>query len=177
VAKMRIQAFAGLHEYVAEKNGYFDAEGLDHEIVRNAPGGMPAPEAPVAPLTSRQFELAPGRSVSQVMRGAFEGLEAGRACDVSMACHWAVNMASSGDHGRMWGHAYMLTYAGIMVAPESPIRTPEDLRGVEIGVGYHSGSHFSCLQYLEPWMTRPTCRASSLPATPILRTWESISMP
>lgn len=84
--------------------------------------------------------------------GAFERLEAGPGCDLNMACHWAVNMASSGEKGRMWGHAYMLTYAAIMVSPESPIRKPEDLRGVEIGVGYHSGSHFSCLQYLEPWI-------------------------
>lgn len=152
MGKMRIQAFTGLHEYVAEKNGYFLAEGLDYEIVRNAGAGMRAMEAPLAPLTAEQRALAPERSVPQVMRGAFESIEAGRACDVSMACHWAVNMASSSDKGRMWGHAYMLTYAGIMVPPESPIRSPEDLRGVEIGVGYHSGSHFSCLQYLEPWI-------------------------
>jgi len=152
MAKMRIQAFAGLHEYVAEKNGYFQQEGLDYEIVRNAGNLMDRTEAPVAPLTEAQRAAAPDRAVPQVMRGAFEGLEAGRACDVSMACHWAVNMAASGDHGRMWGHAYMLTYAAIMVAPESPIKTPDDLRGVEIGVGYHSGSHFSCLQYLEPWI-------------------------
>jgi NitT/TauT family transport system substrate-binding protein len=152
MAKMRIQAFAGLHEYVAEKNGYFLVEGLDYEIVRNAGREQATREAPMAPLTEQQRAAAPERMVPQVMRGAFEGLEAGRPCDVSMACHWAVNMASSADHGRMWGHAYMLTYAAIMVPPESPIRKPEDLRGVEIGVGYHSGSHFSCLQYLEPFI-------------------------
>jgi NitT/TauT family transport system substrate-binding protein len=151
MAKMRIQAFAGLHEYVAEKNGYFRDEGLDYEIVRDSARAS-VPEPPMAPLTAAQLERAPDRAVSQVRIGAFERLEEGRGCDVNMACHWAVNMASSGERGRMWGHAYMLTYAGIMVAPESPIRTPEDLRGVEIGVGYHSGSHFSCLQYLEPWI-------------------------
>jgi NitT/TauT family transport system substrate-binding protein len=65
---------------------------------------------------------------------------------------WAVNMASSGGHGRMWDHAYMLTSAGIMALPESLIRRPKDLRGMGIGVGYHSGSHYSCLQYLEPFV-------------------------
>jgi len=152
MAKMRIQAFAGLHEYVAEKNGYFREEGLDYEIIRGDRRADAAPEPAIAPLTAAQLERAPERSVSQVRIGAFERLESGPGCDLNMACHWAVNMASSGERGRMWGHAYMLTYAGIMVAPESPIRTPEDLRGVEIGVGYHSGSHFSCLQYLEPWI-------------------------
>ncbi|HLF70828.1 MAG TPA: hypothetical protein VI759_01555, partial [Dehalococcoidia bacterium] len=70
----------------------------------------------------------------------------------SSACHWAVNMASSADHGRMWGRAYSVTPGGVFVPPESPVRTPEDLRNVEIGVGYHSGSHFSTMQALEPFI-------------------------
>ena len=37
-----------------------------------------------------------------------------------------------------------------MVPPESPVRRPEDLAGVPVGVGYHSGSHFATLQALEP---------------------------
>jgi hypothetical protein len=36
-----------------------------------------------------------------------------------------------------------------MVPPESPVRRPEDLAGVPVGVGYHSGSHFTTLQALE----------------------------
>jgi NitT/TauT family transport system substrate-binding protein len=36
-----------------------------------------------------------------------------------------------------------------MVPPESPVRRPEDLAGVAVGVGYHSGSHFATLQALE----------------------------
>jgi NitT/TauT family transport system substrate-binding protein len=85
-----------------------------------------------------------------VMNGAFESMESGRACEVSSACHWAVNMASSAQHGIMWGHAYSVTPAGIYVARNSHIKTPEDLLDVEVGVGYHSGSHFSALQALEP---------------------------
>jgi NitT/TauT family transport system substrate-binding protein len=38
---------------------------------------------------------------------------------------------------------------GIYVAPESAVRRPADLAGVEVGVGYHSGSHFSAIQSLE----------------------------
>jgi len=88
-------------------------------------------------------------SAPQVQTGAFEEMEAGRACDISSACHWAVNMVSSGQHGRMWGHAYSVAPSAILVPPESPIRTPADLAGVPIGVGYHSGSHFSALQALQ----------------------------
>jgi NitT/TauT family transport system substrate-binding protein len=75
-------------------------------------------------------------------------MEKGRAADISCACHWAVNMASSSGHGRMWGHAYSVTPSAIVVAPESSIRKPCDLAGVEVGVGYHSGSYFSAIQAL-----------------------------
>jgi NitT/TauT family transport system substrate-binding protein len=88
----------------------------------------------------------------EVTRGAFETMEAGRTCDVSGACHWAVNMAASGSHGKMWGHAYSVTPSGVYVAAESSIRKPEDLIGREVGVGYHSGSHFSALQALEAFL-------------------------
>jgi NitT/TauT family transport system substrate-binding protein len=81
-------------------------------------------------------------------------MEAGRACEVSAACHWAVGMAASAEHGRMWGHAYSIAPAGIYVPPDSPIRKPDDLAGVEIGVGFHSGSHFSALQALENLLPR-----------------------
>jgi NitT/TauT family transport system substrate-binding protein len=80
-------------------------------------------------------------------------MEAGRTCDVSSACHWAVNMAASAEHGKMWGNAYSVTPSGIYVAPESSIRTPMDLIGREVGVGYHSGSHFSALQALEAFLS------------------------
>jgi hypothetical protein len=67
---------------------------------------------------------------------------------VSAACHWAVNRAASAQHGRMWGHAYSVTPCGIMVPADSPIKRAEDLAGVEVGVGYHSGSHFTTMQTL-----------------------------
>jgi NitT/TauT family transport system substrate-binding protein len=45
-----------------------------------------------------------------------------------------------------------VTPSAIWVAPESPIRTPEDLAGQEVAVGFHSGSHFSALQGLEAFL-------------------------
>jgi NitT/TauT family transport system substrate-binding protein len=85
----------------------------------------------------------------EVREGAFETFEDGRACDISSACHWAVNMAASAEHGRMWGHAYSVTPAAIVVPPESAIQHPCDLANVAVGVGFHSGSHFSGLQALQ----------------------------
>jgi ABC-type nitrate/sulfonate/bicarbonate transport system substrate-binding protein len=39
-----------------------------------------------------------------------------------------------------------------MVPPESPITRPEELAGQDIAVGYHSGSHFTALQALGPFL-------------------------
>jgi NitT/TauT family transport system substrate-binding protein len=60
--------------------------------------------------------------------------------------------SAAGQPGRMWGHAYSVANSGIYVAPESALRQPTDLANVEVGVGYHSGSHFSALQALESFL-------------------------
>jgi len=142
MAKFRIMPHSRLQEWVAEEKGYFTDEGLDYEFIRSQqrsaqPSVTSSDQAPV-----------------EVKRGAFEGMEAGRACEISSACHWAINMAASGEHGRMWGHAYSVTPAGLWVAPESDLKSPEDLAGVDIAVGYHSGSHFSAIQALEPFLSK-----------------------
>jgi NitT/TauT family transport system substrate-binding protein len=52
----------------------------------------------------------------------------------------------------MWGHAYSVTPSGIFVAPESAYVRPEDLAGVPVVVGYHSGSHYAAVQALEAFL-------------------------
>ena len=144
MSKFRIIPHRRLQEWVAEEKGYFTQEGLDYEFVTsdNSDGF----NNPTVDSTNE----AP----SQVKRGAFESMEAGRSCEISSACHWAVGMAASASHGRMWGHAYSIAPSGIWVAPESPLSQPEDLAGVEVAVGFHSGSHFSALQALEKVLPR-----------------------
>jgi NitT/TauT family transport system substrate-binding protein len=62
----------------------------------------------------------------------------------------------------MWGHAYGVSPSGIFVRPESDIRRPKDLAGVDIGVGFHSGSHFSTVQMLAPAFPRDQLRLKFL---------------
>jgi NitT/TauT family transport system substrate-binding protein len=142
VPPFKIQPHNRLQEWVAEERGYFRSEGLDY--VFHVPGTLDGMGV------GRSYHLnGPIGSTEEVKSGAFETMEVGRTCDISAACHWAVNMAASGQHGKMWGHAYSVTPAGIYVAADSDIRKPEDLRCREVGVGYHSGSHFSALQAME----------------------------
>jgi len=142
----KIQPHNRLQEWVAEEKGYFADEGLEYEF-HTGDNVMRHYQYQAGAVQST--EEAP----AEVKQGAFEAMEAGRTCDISAACHWAVNMAASGEHGRMWGHAYSVTPSGIYVAPESKIRRPEELVGTKVGVGYHSGSHFSALQALEAFLS------------------------
>jgi hypothetical protein len=150
----KIQPHNRLQEWVADEKGYFSDEGLDYTF--HIPGGKPDEMGVgrtyhVQGQTSGSIQSTE-EAPSDVKRGAFETMEAGRTCDISAACHWAVNMAASGQHGQMWGHAYSVTPSGIYVAAESSIRRPADLIGRSVGVGYHSGSHFSALQALEAFL-------------------------
>ena len=144
MSKFRIMPHGRLQEWVAEEKGYYAQQGLEYEFVRPSRLGREAMGGSV-----QSADAAPG----PVLNGAFESMEAGRACEVSSACHWAVGMAASAEHGMRWGHAYSVTPAGVYVAHDSPVRSPEQLRDVEVGVGYHSGSHFSALQALEPFIS------------------------
>jgi NitT/TauT family transport system substrate-binding protein len=149
VSPFKIQPHSRLQEWVAEDKGYFRDEGLDYTF--QWPGSADAMGVGRSYHINGSIQSAED-APAEVKRGAFETMEAGRTCDISAACHWAVNMAASGQHGKMWGHAYSVTPAGIYVAADSPIRRAEELKGREVGVGYHSGSHFSALQALEAFL-------------------------
>lgn len=142
MAKFRIQSHGRLQEWVAEEKGYFTAAGLNYEFL-------------VTPIVTwsagtNRVEAVP----ADIQRGAFESIEAGRGCNLSAACHWTVNMAASAGHGKMWGRAYSVSPSGIFVSAESAVQKPEDLAGIPVTVGYHSGSHYSTLQGLEGFLKR-----------------------
>jgi len=133
-SKFVIQAHFRLQEWVAEEKGYFKDEGLDYvfqETVKSTAGKAHA---------------------SGDKSGAMQTFEKGRTSDVSCACHWTVDVAASKGHGKVYADVYSVSPAGIFVPADSKIRTPEDLAGVPISVGYQSGSHYSTIQALEQYM-------------------------
>ena len=107
---------------------------------------------------SRSSSTAPARcptcSPARSSPTSSAGGNKGAKSDISCACHWTVNQAASQQIGTMWGKSYVVAPGGIMVPPDSPITKPEDLAGQEIAVGYHSGSHFTTIQALEPFLPR-----------------------
>jgi NitT/TauT family transport system substrate-binding protein len=145
VGTFTIQPHVRLQEWVAEELGFFRDEGLDYVFQTDGFSRQS--------LTTASVQTTDEAPVT-VKRGALEDMSAGRTCDVSSACHWAVNAAASTEHGRMYGRAYSLSPSGIFVAPDSPLRAPADLADVEVAVGYHSGSHYSAIQGLEQFLER-----------------------
>ena len=135
MAKFVISPHFRLQEWVAEEKVYFAAEGLDYEFRDNYGAG----------------DIAKKHTMPDKV-GAFQSFEQGRACDVSGACHWTVNIAASTGHGKLYADAYSVSPAAVFVPPESAIREPADLKGVPISVGYQSGSHYATIQALEQYM-------------------------
>jgi ABC-type nitrate/sulfonate/bicarbonate transport system substrate-binding protein len=132
---LKIMPHGRLQEWVADEKGYFTAEGLEYTFLVEGDYGI---------HSVRRDEGG------EIRTGAFETFGTGRdGADVSCACHWATNAAASQGDGQLVTSAYSVAPCAIMVPPESDIRRPEDLAGVPVGVGYHSGSHFAALQALE----------------------------
>jgi hypothetical protein len=145
MARFVVSPHMRLQEWVADANGYFRDEGLDYVL---------AEQDAIARMSVKSAVELPKDQV----RGAYQTIEDGRACDVSGACHWTVNMAAAAGHGRLWRDAYSVSPAGIFVPADSPVRRPEDLASVPVTVGYQSGSHYATLQALEPILPRHRIR-------------------
>jgi len=148
MAKFIIQPHGRLNDWVAEEKGYFVAEGLDCGLNVEGSRKNTPPLAgidSVLPLADNRF-------------GAFERYAEGHgrkgegAGDVSCACHWTVNQAAKIEEGIMWGKAYSVCEAAIVVPGESAVAAPADLARTEVAVGFHSGSHYSALQALEVFL-------------------------
>ena len=123
-----------LHEWVAQERGYFNDEKLDYEF-----------------RETMDSKASQGHHIGNKV-GAYQNIEQGRSCNVSGACHWTVNVAASNGHGKLYSECYSVSPAGVFVPKDSPIMTPEDLKGVPISVGFQSGSHYSTIQALEQYM-------------------------
>lgn len=147
MAKFVIQPHVRLQEWVAEEHGYFAAQGLDYEFEASSFAGGSQTTSAVG---------SAGYVTSESRTGAFEDIERGRTADVSSACHWVVNATASPETGKMWGRGYSVVPSGIFVPPDSPYKKPEHLAGVPVAVGYHSGSHYSAIQGLEPFIPQDT---------------------
>jgi len=144
--------FQGLPELVAYDEGLFEKEGLAIEWADREKGV----EKKTDTLITSQKGLDPFSSHGRL-------LEQGQA-DMYNACEWGnyCRVQDTGVGSRQLGRRGIVTYAAIVVRPDSPVYTAQQLAGRNVGVPFYFGTHYLALHLLEGFLPRElikVCRA------------------
>ncbi len=143
--------FQGLAELVADAEGLFAAEGIEIEWVARDQ----------APRRTDTFATSPDAFSAFASHGStFErgGADMYNACE----CGNYRRVQDSGARGRQVGRRSIVVCAALVVRPDSPVFTPQQLAGRLVGVPYYFGTHYLAIQMLEGFVPRDmirTCRA------------------
>lgn len=125
----------GLNDFVAMKEGFFAAEGLDVEFDMKTFAGTQASWRGLDYMNRPQDR--PYAEKREVVQGA---------------CAWGTVCNAGAGMGRFVAEGHGVSPWAIFVNPKSKIFKPEDLRDVPIAVGMRAGSHFNVPYRLEPFM-------------------------
>jgi NitT/TauT family transport system substrate-binding protein len=145
--------FQGLPELVAYDEGLFEKEGLLIEWADREKGVEKKTDAAV---TSHKG-LDPFSSHGRL-------LEQGKA-DMYNACEWGnyCRVQDTGVGSRQLGRRGIVTYAAIVVRPDSPVYTAQQLAGRSVGVPFYFGTHYLALHLLEGFMPRDMIKVCKAP--------------
>ena len=146
--------FQGLAELVADKEGLFEKEGIHIEWVDRDAGVKKEVRTDI----KSPDELDPHSSHGKLF-------EQGKA-DMYNACEWG-NYCRVQDTkvqaGRQVGRRAIVTFAGLVVRPESEVYTPQQLAGKLVGVPFYFGTHYLALHMLEGFLPRGEINVCSAP--------------
>jgi len=144
--------FQGLPELVADDEGLFEKEGLIVEWVDREAGVD----------KKLQLDVTSPKGVTPF---ASHGklVEEGKA-DMYNACEWGnyCRVQDTKVGSRQVGRRAIVTYAAIVVRPDSLVYTPQQLAGRTVGVPFYFGTHYLSLHMLEGFLPRElinVCRA------------------
>ena len=144
--------FQGLPELVAYDEGLFEKEGLRIEWADREVGVQKTTELDVTSPQGVNPFTSHGRLFEQ-----------GKA-DMYNACEWGnyCRVQETGIKSRQLGRRAIVAYSAIVVAPDSPVYTPQQLANRTIGVPFYFGTHYIVLHLLEGFLPRDMiklCRA------------------
>src|SRR5690242_14125723 len=136
--------FQGLPELVAYDEGLFEAEGLRVEWADRDEAGVKATES----LVASPKGVNPFGSHGNL-------LEQGKA-DMYNACEWGnyCRVQDTGIGSRQIGRRAIVTFAAIVVRPDSPVYTAQQLAGRTVGVPFYAGTHYVALHLLGGFLPR-----------------------
>jgi NitT/TauT family transport system substrate-binding protein len=146
--------FQGLPELVAYKEGLFAKEGI--EVVW-AERGDTAQKA-VSKDANNPLGVDPFGSHGKL-------LEAGKA-DMYNACEWGnyCRVEDTKVGSRQLGRRAIVTYAGIVVRPDSPVQTGQQLADRTVGVPFYAGTHYLALHLLSGFLPREAIKIVPAPS-------------
>ncbi len=145
--------FQGLPELVAYDEGLFAAEGLAIEWADRESGVEKKVETHVTTPKGVDPFASHGRLFEQ-----------GKA-DMYNACEWGnyCRVQDTGQGSRQLGRRAIVAYAAIVVRPDSPVYTPQQLANRAIGVPFYFGTHYIALHMLEGFVPREMIRLCRAP--------------
>src|SRR5438477_1862206 len=144
--------FQGLPELVAYDEGLFAQEGIVIEWAERDEAGIKTADTSLTDVKGADPFVSHGKL-----------LEAGKA-DMYNACEWGnyCRGDATGVGGRQVGRRAIVAYAALVVRPDSPAYTAQQLAGRSVGVPFYAGTHYLALHLLEGFLPRDlinVCRA------------------
>src|SRR2546423_1166088 len=144
--------FQGLPELVAYDEGLFAKEGLQIEWAERDEAGIKTVDTSLTDVKGADPFVSHGTL-----------LEQGKA-DMYNACEWGnyCRAGATGVGSRQIGRRGIVTYGAIVVRPDSPVYTPQQLAGRRVGVPFYAGTHYLALHMLKGFLPRDqinVCRA------------------
>ncbi|PYN72618.1 MAG: hypothetical protein DMD96_34465 [Candidatus Rokuibacteriota bacterium] len=145
--------FQGLPELVAYDEGLFETEGLLIEWVDR--------EAGIEKKTALDVTSPKGVNPFASHGRLFEQ---GKA-DMYNACEWGnyCRVQETGVKSRQLGRRAIITYSALVVPPDSPVYTPQQLANRTIGVPFYFGTHYIALHMLEGFLPRDMIKLCQAP--------------
>jgi ABC-type nitrate/sulfonate/bicarbonate transport system substrate-binding protein len=131
---IRLQSDSNAHDRpwrVAVEQGFFAAEGLNVEYHEDNPKGA----------AGRVEDFSQRWKESQLQKGALE---------VYPVCEWgAIERVQALGGGKIIGLDTTVRTGALMVAKDSKIQSPAELRNVPIAVTWHAGTFYAAIEVLE----------------------------
>jgi NitT/TauT family transport system substrate-binding protein len=145
--------FQGLPELVAFDEGLFAKEGLLVEWADREQGGVKKIDRNLTSPEGIDPFLSHGHLFEQGQADMYNACEWGNYCRVQ----------ETGTGSRQLGRRAIVTYAAMVVAPHSPVYTPQQLANRVIGVPFYFGTHYIALHMLEGFLRREEIKLCAAP--------------
>jgi NitT/TauT family transport system substrate-binding protein len=146
--------FQGLPELVAYDEGLFENEGLRVEWADRDEAGVKKADTLVESPKGVDPFGSHGTLFEQGKADMYNACEWGNYCRVG---------ATAAAGSRQVGRRAIVAYAAVLVRPDSPVFTAQQLANRTVGVPFYAGTHYLALHMLEGFLPRDQIKVVRAP--------------